>query len=203
MRIALKPLFGRRNAHHLQRFAAAFLGLRPGHVFVREDGFHHLLADAQHRVQRHQRILEDHGDAVAAQLAHLLFREIAQVGALEFHFAVDHFPGRVDQAQQREAGHGFAGARFAHQAHDFAAAHGKVDTVDSQIRAGLGMECSAQSAHIKKDFAHFSSPLRHRLPAAYATGVAPSGCRGAGFAGPPACPLEGEAHRASGVGVIV
>ena len=38
-------------------------------------------------------------------------------------------------------------------------------------------------------------PIRHRPPLA--------GCRGAGFAGPLACPLEGEARSASGVGSTV
>ena len=37
------------------------------HALVREDRLDHLRVDAQHRVQRHHRVLEDHRDAVAAQ----------------------------------------------------------------------------------------------------------------------------------------
>jgi hypothetical protein len=33
------------------------------------DGLDHLGVDAQHRVQRHHRVLEDHGDPRAAQAA--------------------------------------------------------------------------------------------------------------------------------------
>ena len=43
------------------------------HAAVRLHGLHHLRVDAQHRVQRHHRVLEDHGDALAAngaQAAH-------------------------------------------------------------------------------------------------------------------------------------
>ncbi|CFP58793.1 Uncharacterised protein [Bordetella pertussis] len=154
VREAAQALVGRRNAHRLQRLAATFHGLGARDVLMRENGFGHLFADAQHRVQRHQRILEDHGDAVAAQLPHLLFAQLAQVLALEADLAFDHFAGRVDQPQQRKPGDRFARAGFADQPHDFAAAHDQVDAVDGGPGAGFGMECGAQAAHVQEDVFH-------------------------------------------------
>ena len=82
-------------------------------------------------------------------------------------------PG-IDQAQQREAGHGLARAGLADQAHDFASAHGQVYAVDGRPGAGFGMECGAQAAHLQNGLAHVSHPLRkpprryrvslHRVP---------------------------------------
>ena len=46
---------------------------------VRLDGLDHLGVDAQHRVERHQRILEYHGDVVAAQVSHTFLVELQQV----------------------------------------------------------------------------------------------------------------------------
>ena len=182
VRIALQALFGRGMP---TISSASRQRERARHVRVRQDGFHHLLADAQHRVQRHQRILEDHRDAVAAQLAHLFFAVLAQVLALEADLALDHFPG-IDQAQQREAGHGLARAGLADQAHDFASAHGQVYAIDGRPGAGFGMECGAQSAHLQNGLAHVSHPLR-KPPRRYRVSLH----RGAAE---PASPVRQHAH---------
>jgi hypothetical protein len=73
VRIGFKAFIRRRNTHHAERIArplARFLGRD---LLMRLNGFDHLRINAQHRVQRHHRVLEDHGDAVAPQIAHFFF----------------------------------------------------------------------------------------------------------------------------------
>ena len=57
--------------------------LRLGHLLVVERHLHQLLADQQRRVQRRHRLLVDHGDLGAAQLAQLLLAHRGHVAALE------------------------------------------------------------------------------------------------------------------------
>src|SRR3546814_4497285 len=56
-------------------------------VAVGQHRLGHLGVDAEHRVQRHHRVLEDHGDLGAAQLAPLALRQWHQVAALEQNLA--------------------------------------------------------------------------------------------------------------------
>ncbi|KAG1391308.1 hypothetical protein G6F58_012743 [Rhizopus delemar] len=139
------------QAHHVQQVGhdAAGLGFACRQL-VKADGLGHDVQHAHAGVQRRERILEDHLDLAPERVEVLFALERGQVCAAERDGT---FRGRVQPLDQPRHG-GFAGTRFADQADDFAAAHGKVDAVDRQIRAGLGMECSAQSAHIKKNVAH-------------------------------------------------
>ena len=121
-----------------------------GHTGVRLNGFDHLLVDAQHRVQRHQRVLKNHGDAVAAQLAHLLFAQVAQVLSFEQHLARDDLAGRVDQPKDGETGDRFSRAGFAHEAHNFAGLDRQVHTTDGGPSAFFGVKNGVQAAHCKQ-----------------------------------------------------
>ncbi|KAG1448900.1 hypothetical protein G6F57_016741 [Rhizopus arrhizus] len=71
-----------------------------------------LVAQGQHRIQARHRLLEDHGDAVAAQRAALAFRQRQQVLAFE-QDAARHAGMPRQQAQQGERGGGLAAAGFA------------------------------------------------------------------------------------------
>ena len=50
-------------------------------VLVQAHGFADLIADGEHRVERRHRLLKDHRDPVAADLAHLVERQLQQVFA--------------------------------------------------------------------------------------------------------------------------
>ena len=119
------------------------------HVAVDLQDLADLVAHVHDRVQRRGRLLEDHRDAVAAQLAQLLVRHRAQLLAVEQDLAALDAAGLRDQAKDREAGHALAAARLADEAHDLAA-------VDREVHAGHGahdaiarVERGPQAAHIE------------------------------------------------------
>ena len=95
---------------------------------VRLHRLDHLRVDAQDRIERHHRVLEDHRDAVAAQRAHLAFGQLREVLALIQDRAADDAARRIDQADDGEAGDRLAGAGFADQAQHLAAARRENDT---------------------------------------------------------------------------
>ena len=92
---------------------------------MRLDGLDHLGVDAQHRVQRRHRILEDHRDALAAQLAQLRLGQADELAALEADGAARDAAGLVDEAEHGEPADGLAGAGFADQPQHLAAIDGE------------------------------------------------------------------------------
>jgi hypothetical protein len=104
------------------------------------DGFDHLGVDAQHRVQRHHRILEDHRDAVATQPAHRIVRFVEQILAVEQHAARYDAPGRIDQPENRKARDRLARARFADESQHLACVDREAHVVDRFHHAGFGEE---------------------------------------------------------------
>ncbi len=73
------------------------------------------------RVERGQRVLEDHADPPAAQLAHLVGRQIVDALALRGSISPPAMrPGGSIRPMTAGAGHRFAGARFAHHAQHLA-----------------------------------------------------------------------------------
>ena len=69
-----------------------------------------LVADGVARIERGHRLLEDHREAVAAQIAQLAVRQIEQPDAVEGHRA-GHFGGRLrQQAHHGQRGHALAAA---------------------------------------------------------------------------------------------
>ncbi len=69
VRVGVDPLLGTRDAHLSQRLDRAPASLGLAHRLMREDLLHDLGPDAVHGVQRAHRILEHHGDALAADRA--------------------------------------------------------------------------------------------------------------------------------------
>ncbi|MCY1230470.1 hypothetical protein D9M72_428830 [compost metagenome] len=164
VRIGLQALVRRRDADPRERIARAFACHRLAHLLMGQHRLDHLRVDAQDRVQRHHRVLEDHCDAVAAHVALLRRRERAQVArdavaAGQRDAPVDDLPGRVDQAHDRVAGHRLARAGLAHQPHDFAAGHGKGHVVDSLGNAAARVEMRLQVLYDQRRLCHVGLPL--------------------------------------------
>src|SRR5512132_3981321 len=61
-----------------------------------------LFTDGEDRVERGHWILEDHGDVVAANLAHLGVRQLQQIPAIENDPPTNDFPRRRDQPHDRK-----------------------------------------------------------------------------------------------------
>jgi hypothetical protein len=68
------------------------------------------------------RLLEHHGDVVAAHVAHVAFGDLGEVASLEAHRAGRDLPGRRQEAHDRHRGHALAATRFADEGDCFAAA---------------------------------------------------------------------------------
>jgi len=71
MRIVVETALGIRDTDLVQQTQDLGLRLGCGDVAMAGDRFGDLLADREDRIERGHRLLEDHGDLVAAHLAHL------------------------------------------------------------------------------------------------------------------------------------
>jgi len=100
VREILGAALGRGHAHARQRLDGAPLRVSPVCALVQHEHLGNLPADGRERVQGAHRLLEDHGDAAAAQLLRLRGREIADLAPLEADVAARDEEGRAQQAHQ-------------------------------------------------------------------------------------------------------
>ncbi len=143
VRVGAQPFIGGGDADAAQGVPGAGAGHRPADGLMRLHGLDHLGVDAQDRVERHHRVLEDHGDAAAAETAHRGFRQAHEVLAAEQDAAASDAAGRVHQPYERVAGHGLARAGFADEAEDAAPIDAERDAVHRAEGAGAGGEVGA------------------------------------------------------------
>jgi hypothetical protein len=148
VRPGAQALLRRRDADARERRGGLVARLRARHRAVRQDGVDHLVADAQQRMQRGHRILEDHRNATAADRAQLALRHGAQVAAAVAHRA-RHDTGRVDQPEDRIGGDRLAAAGLADDSEGLAFPDLEADIVDRGHDAVLAGESRAQAFHRK------------------------------------------------------
>ena len=122
------------QAHPLEQLDGA-----PPRVILAQPTMQHqrlgdLRADAMERIERRHRLLEDHGDAVAAQTSHRLFPETYKFPLLEPDRSRD--PRAFwSQRHQSERGHRLAGAGFADHPEALALRERKRRPIDDALRA--------------------------------------------------------------------
>jgi hypothetical protein len=99
-----------------------------------------LLLDRVQRVERRHRLLEHHGDVVAADLAQLVDTCLQQILALEQDLAGGMRGRRIaEQPQDRQRGNRLARAGFAHQGHGLAGPDVEGHAVDrEEVLPALG-----------------------------------------------------------------
>src|SRR5581483_6559029 len=107
-------------------------------------------ADAVHRVERGERVLEDHGDVAAADLAELARREPQQVGPFEQDLALDVGRRAVEQTHDREARDALPGARLAYDAERLAAAEAERELRDRADDAVAGSEAHREVSDVEQ-----------------------------------------------------
>ena len=160
VRIAVEPLFGVPQADLAQELQ----GLRPRplarEALVQEQRLAHLPGDRVQRVQRGHRLLEDHGDAVAAHPAHDILARAHELLAVEADAPRGVRGRRIGQKlEQRKRGHRLAGAALADQRQGLAA-------LDVEGDAAHGMHIRFVAPEIDPEVldgqqrAHPASPLR-------------------------------------------
>ena len=143
---------------------AAIIGLLepPGRVAGGEirltgERIDQLPAHGVERVQRGEWVLKDGADALAADLAHGLMRQVVDARAIEQDLPTGHPAGWLQQADDGRAGERLAGAGFTHHAQDFARRDIEVDVVQGQQRAVAGGELDTQMFDFEQRGGHLSA----------------------------------------------
>ena len=145
-----------------QQLHRARFGVRPRQAEVPAHPFGQLHADAEHRIERGHRFLEDHGDLATAHPGDLVLVEVEQIATLEADAPAGD-PARVrDEAQNRERAHRFAAAGFADQGDRLAGIDRIGDPVDRLDHPVAATELDPEVVDCKQ--VHrlpFPGPSRH------------------------------------------
>ena len=108
------------DANLRQRLDGPFTCFRRPDLFMGFERELDLGADAEYRVQRHHRILENHGNGLAADLAQFMRLKPDQFTAFKLDRALDDPAGFIDQADDGKAGDRLSRAGFTDEAENFA-----------------------------------------------------------------------------------
>ena len=131
MRIGIDTLLGRRNAHAAQHIERTLARRLLAAAMMAHDSLGNLVADAESRIERRHRLLEDHRETIATQIRELLARHGEQVFALEEGAAARDARRRAcEQTHDGEGRDALAAARLADEAECLAAAKAEARTID-------------------------------------------------------------------------
>ena len=145
VRVVVDPPRRGRDAHAVHELDGVLLGLLLGGAAVRPEHLADLEADAVDRVQRRQRVLEDHRDARAADLPLVLGVHRQHVAALEPDAAAgDHRRRDVQDAHDRLRRDRLARPRLPEDRQGLALVDGVADAVDRVDDAGARAELDVQ-----------------------------------------------------------
>ena len=152
VRVFAQTLFGGGYAHLLEQPQSPAVHGVVGEIrLVQGVGLRQLATDPMHGVQRRHGFLEDHRDAVAADVAHALRGQAWQAGPLETDVAPRYAPGRLRQeAHDRQRGDTLAATRLADDAEGLARLDVEADPVNDGDRAALGFEGDGKFVDLKK-----------------------------------------------------
>ena len=139
-------LLGRGDVDAAQQLDGALARLPPRAAAVAQDGLDDLVADGEARIERGHRLLEDHRQPVAAQVAQGFVGDIEQIEAVEADRAGDLGGVLWQQPHDGERGHALAAAGFADEAERRAVGDAEVDAVDRMRGAAVvAVEDDAQA----------------------------------------------------------
>ncbi len=127
--IVAEPGVGRRDLHGPQQVARAAPRGGPARALVDPDRLGDLIADREERVQRGHRVLEDHGDALAADVPHLGIGFLEKVFSLESDLPADDLRRGRQEPQDGEREGRLARAGFSDDAERLAGPDGQRDLV--------------------------------------------------------------------------
>src|SRR6185437_2192131 len=158
------------NAHAAQHLDGALARLAPPGRAVAQDDLGDLVAHGKSRIERGHRLLKDHGERRAAQVAQRIGLERQEIDALEQHFAAGDAPGRLrHEAHDRERRDAFAAAGLADDAERAARRDAEGDAIDGAELAAIAAEIGAQIAQLEQRLAHSAGASLVRASAASIT----------------------------------
>ena len=147
VRVCVQAVLGIGDAHQGEQLDAALAHLVLGHLgIVDEKRLGKLVANGEHGRQGRERVLEDHRDARAADLGHLLVALANEFLAIELHRARD-VGVIVEKSDEREGRDRLARAGLAHDAQGAPTPEVKAHVAHGVDHAGLGVEGDAQVAN--------------------------------------------------------
>src|SRR5262249_5591833 len=151
VRIVLEALLGRRDAYTAQHLNRPFARLLRRHWAVPQDDLEDLIPDREGWVERGHRLLEDHRDLVATQLAKLRCRQADEVGSLEPHRAAGHAPWRLGHKTHDAVRHdALATAALADDAKGVPGEERKANAVQGAELTVISGEIRAQLADLEQ-----------------------------------------------------
>ena len=154
VRILLEALLRLVHAHELEHLHGAGVGLLMVAVGVQQNGLAQLVADGVGGVEGGHRVLEDDGDALAAELAHLLFGKLHDVLTVKEDFAALDAAGLHQNAHDGIGRHALAAAGLAHDAQHPALVQAEGNPVDGADLAGVHVKRSTQVFYLQQRCAH-------------------------------------------------
>ena len=179
VRIFVDAFFRRGDVDAAQQVDRALARRAPRSAAMAQDGLDDLLADRETRVERGHRLLENHREAVAAQVAQSLVGYLKQVETVETDRSGDL--GRMfrQQAHDGQRSYALAAAGFADQPQRRAIGHAEVDAVDGMRGAAVvAVEEHPQIPDFdQRDFRHFCPAMAASIEALMVSrSVMPAGC---------------------------
>ena len=160
VRVVVDDHLGARHTHTFQDLDGPFESFLRGELLVNAQRLAHLKADLHGRVQGCERILEDHADLRAAQLALLLQRTLRQVLSVQNDLAGGDGASLGEQTHEGQGGHRLTGAGFTHDAQGFARVNVQVDTGEGVDHAGADLNVSVEVPDVQeRRVSHSSSHL--------------------------------------------
>ena len=149
MRVIVHARSGIGNPHELQHLHGPVKSLFLRNALVLEHHFHDLHTDREHRIQRSHRLLEDHADLFAADVADLVPGELQQIPPFIKDGAAGNFAWRIRyEPQNAERGHALAGSGLANKTKNLAGINIEVDAIDGLGRSGFGPENRLETANL-------------------------------------------------------
>ncbi len=128
-------------------------------LLVSPDSGHQLLADGEHGIEARHRLLKDHCDASAAQLAQSGSARREDVLAIEHRRAADHRPGRRE-LQQRQRSHALATAALADDPEDRVSRDDERDVADRAQERTRARQVHAEIGDLQQVRCHSRPRIR-------------------------------------------
>jgi hypothetical protein len=138
------------NPHEPQQLDGALARLALGHRAMRAHRLGQLATDFVKRMQRRERVLEDHRDVVAANRAQLVFGQRDQIFAFELDLPRDASALTTREPERRQRGHRLARSRLADDPERASFVHLVADPVDGVHHPVLGRKLHAQVLHAQQ-----------------------------------------------------
>ncbi len=128
---------------------------------MQKNGFHHLLAEGNHGIEGGHGFLKNHGNIIAADIAHFLGRELGQIYFPEFGRIEDNFSRSnlarilINKTQNCQSTHRLTGARLAHNTKRFAFFDSEIDVFYRLYHSFFGLKLDSKIPHFEQQVLFF------------------------------------------------